>query len=101
MSTRRDFLAFTMGAIAGQSILTVTGRGKPKQTAAAAFDPVARTDAQRRLLLAFRDLGDAEQVAFLRGMERQQAGMPMLEAMRGVYVELGRPVPANLLDGMA
>ena len=101
MSTRRDFLAFTMGAIAGQSILVVTGRGRAKQVAAAAFDPVARADFERRFLLVFRQLGEAEQVAFLRGLQRQQAGMPMLEAMRGVYVELGRPVPDNLLEGFA
>jgi hypothetical protein len=100
MSTRRDFLAFTMGAIAGQSILVVTGRGRGERADVADIRH-ARADVQRRLLLVFRELGDAEQVAFLRGMQRQQAGMPMLEAVRGVYVELERPVPANLLDGLA
>jgi hypothetical protein len=101
MSTRRDFLAFTMGAIAGQSILVVTGHGRAKRTAAVDVDPVARSDFERRFLLVFRQLGDAEQAAFLRGLQRQQAGMTMLEAMRGVYVELGRPVPANLLERLA
>jgi hypothetical protein len=100
MSTRRDFLAFTAGAVAWRSVLIVTGRGRPEQTAAE-FDPVARTDVQRRILLAFRELGDAEQVAFLNGMRRHSDGMPMLEAMRGVYVELGKPVPDYLQGGPA
>jgi hypothetical protein len=96
MSTRRDFLAFTMCAIASQSILIVAGHSTPKPVTAV-IDPVARSDFERRFLLVFRQLGEAEQVAFLRGLQRQQAGMPMLEAMRGVYVELGRRVPANLM----
>ena len=101
MSPRRDFLAFRMGAIAGQSILVVTGHGRAKRADVAAFDPVARADVQRRFLLVFRELGDAEQVALLNGMRRMHDGVPTLEAMRNVYVELGRPVPANLLERFA
>jgi hypothetical protein len=101
MSTRRDFLAFTLGAIAGQSILVVTGHGRPEQTAAVGVDPFARAEMQRRFLLVFRQLGEAEQVALLNGMQRHADGLPLLEAMRGVYVELGRTPPPGMLERFA
>ncbi len=89
MSTRRDFLALTAGAIAARTVLPIAARAEP--------DNRLKTAYQRELLLVFRQLGDAEQVAFLRSRQRHQAGMPFEEAARGVYVELGRPVPASLL----
>ena len=118
MNTRRDFLAFTAGAVMARTLLPIAARAdlahkrqssvcEQPQTARreleseAEPDPVARTDLERRFLLVFRQLGEPEQAAFLRGLQRQQAGMPMLEAMRGVYVELGRPVPPDLLGGTA
>ena len=92
MSGRRDFLAFTAGAVVACTILPAKARERS--------DPwIARNELERQLLLVFRAMSVAEKAAFLRGMQRQQAGVPMREAMRGVYVELGRPVPASLEGG--
>ncbi len=93
MNGRRGFLALTASAVVAGTVLPAMARQAP--------DPwIARNELERRLLLVIRDMTDAEQVAFLRGMQRQLAGVPMLEAMRGVYVELGRPVPASLEIGV-
>ncbi len=89
MSGRRAFLAGA-GAIAVHTFLPIAAETEP--------DGTMTTAAQRELLLVFRQLGHAEQVAFLRGMQRHRAGMPFEEAARGVYLELGRspPIPITL-----
>ena len=93
MSTRRDFLAFTAGAIAARTVLPIAARAEPNRRLKTAY--------QRELLLVFRQLGDAEQIALLRGLQRNQAGMPFEEAVRGIYVELGREPPDRLPGGVA
>lgn len=91
MNTRRDFLVLVAGAVAASA-------GLPATAARTALDPrLAKSETERRILILFCQLNPAQQTALLNGMLLQQAGMPMEEAMRGVYLELGMPVPAELL----
>jgi hypothetical protein len=55
------------------------------------------SDLDYRVLLLFRDLDDDEQEAWLRGLRRIVAGMPINEAGRLMFAELGREPPAGLL----
>ncbi len=88
-STRRDFLTFLAGAVSASAVLPAVARTAPDSR-------LARNEPAQRILIVFRQLNEAQQTALLNGMTLQRAGMPMEEAMRGVYLELGMPVPAEL-----
>ena len=83
MTLRRDFLALTAAAVVARTVLPIAAQARPR-------------DPRAEFLEMFAQLGDAEQEAFLRGLERHQAGTPFIDAMRGIYADLGRPVPRDV-----
>ena len=89
VSGRRTFLAGA-GAIAASAVLPGIAKAEP--------DWRTRDELQLKFLLMLRQLGEAERLALLNGMLREQAGMPIEDAIRGVYLELGRapPIPTRL-----
>ncbi len=90
MIGRRATITLALGGIAAHTVLPPRARAEP--------DPwVARNDFERRFLVMFRQLTDAQQESLLRGMKRYLAGMSLRDAMRGVYAEAGLTPPADLL----
>ena len=83
MTLRRDFSAFAAGAIVARTVLPIGAGAAP---------PDKRTE----FLAVFRQLGDAEQVAVLRGLKRHRDGAEFGAAMRGDYADLGRAVPGDV-----
>jgi hypothetical protein len=97
MSTRRDFLAFTAGAIAWQSVLIVEGYRSPRRGARAELHRMAETDPVTAEMLAWwDDATPSVRHCFVTALVRLHGGMPVEEAGRRFKLEVaGQTDPDN------
>ena len=83
MSTRRDFLALTAGAIVARTVLPLAARAEPQtnQDARAELETMATwDDATARMLVWWDSASRHERFCFVLMLKRVDGGMSMAEA---------------------
>jgi hypothetical protein len=97
MSTRRDFLSFTAGAVAWQSVLIMSGHKSPRPGGRAELERMAATDPVTAKMLAWWDEAPpSHRHCFVTALVRLHGGMPVEEAGRRFKLEVaGQTGPDN------